>query len=347
MELSYLGATSTIRDLPGGYGAGTWLGGFLFIIKFNGICLRPSIPRPNGNTAIQLKYIDDASKAASINLKKSLIPDTQVRPQPLNLYEASGKIIDPQENVLQHELDRFQIETTKNNFVTNKKKTMVMVFNNAKNYTFNPEFRMGDSETLSVKKELKILGVMVQNDLKWDSQVKQMVGKASAKIWLLRRMKLMGVDENTITEYWKSEGLVHLEYCVPLWAGGINIGQANDLQRTQMRAVAAITGGREDYTMACRFTDLPATDTLENETIWQHALWHYDNLGSTTAWQWTYWQHNILAKDTLVAQHFGSTTFRQHNIAALLLPLAPRHFNTTTLWHSSHFSTTTFWQDNF
>ena len=70
---------------------------------------------------------------------------------------------------------------------------MVMVFNNAKNYTFNPEFRMGDSETLSVKKELKILGVMVQNDLKWDSQVKQMVGKASAKIWLLRRMKLMGV----------------------------------------------------------------------------------------------------------------------------------------------------------
>ena len=97
---------------------------------------------------------------------------------------------------------------------------------------------------------------MVQNDLKWDSQVKQMVGKASAKIWLLRRMKLMGVDENTITEYWKSEGLVHLEYCVPLWAGGINIGQAIDLQRTQMRAVAAITGGREDYTMACQLLGL-------------------------------------------------------------------------------------------
>ena len=95
------------------------------------------------------------------------------------------------------------------------------------------------------------------------------------------------------------------------------------------------------------FSDLPATDNLENATIWQHALWHYDNLGSTTAWQWTYWQHDILAKDTLVAQHFGSTTFRQHNIAALLLPLAPRHFDTTTLWHSSHFSTTTFWQDNF
>ena len=249
MELSYLGATSTTRDLPGGYGAGTWLGGFLFIIKFNGICLRPSIPRPNGNTAIQLKYIDDASKAASINLKKSLIPDTKVRPQPLNFHEASGKIIDPQENVLQHELDRFKIETTQNNFVTNKKKTMV--FNNSKNHTFIPEFQMGDSEALSVKNELKILGVMVQDDLKWDAQIKLMVRKASAKIWLLRRMKQIGVDELTIVSYWKSEGRVHLEHCAPVWSGGINIGQANDLQRTQMRAVAAITGGREDYTMAC------------------------------------------------------------------------------------------------
>ena len=52
MALTYQGATSSTRDMPGGYGAGTWLGGFLFIIKFNGFCLRPAIPRPNGNQAI-------------------------------------------------------------------------------------------------------------------------------------------------------------------------------------------------------------------------------------------------------------------------------------------------------
>ena len=50
MILKYQQAVSTQRSLPGGYGAGTWLGGFLFIIKFNGICLRPPIPRPlSGN----------------------------------------------------------------------------------------------------------------------------------------------------------------------------------------------------------------------------------------------------------------------------------------------------------
>ena len=86
--LKYQQATSTERSLPGGYGAGTWLGGFLFIIKFNGVCLRPPIPRPlSGNKAIQLKFVDDATKAASINLRKSLEPDQNERPFPLKFCE--------------------------------------------------------------------------------------------------------------------------------------------------------------------------------------------------------------------------------------------------------------------
>ena len=56
MVLTYQGARSSKRPLPGGYGAGTLLGGLLFLMKFNGACLRPSIPRPiTGNRTIQLK----------------------------------------------------------------------------------------------------------------------------------------------------------------------------------------------------------------------------------------------------------------------------------------------------
>ena len=157
MTLKYQGATSTSRDLPGGYGAGTWLGGFLFIIKFNGICLRPSIPRPNGNRAIQLKYIDDATKAASINLTNSLIQDPQTRQMPLNYQERTNMMLDPNENVLQQELDRFQSETTEHNFVTNEKKTAVMVFNSSKKYAFAPDFKLGTSEVLNTYKELRNL----------------------------------------------------------------------------------------------------------------------------------------------------------------------------------------------
>ena len=46
MVLTYPGARSSKRLLPGGYGAGTLMGGLLFLIKFNGACLRPPEPRP-------------------------------------------------------------------------------------------------------------------------------------------------------------------------------------------------------------------------------------------------------------------------------------------------------------
>ena len=71
LVLKYQKTEASPRALPGGFGAGTWMGGFLFIVKFNGICLRPPVPRPiSGNAAIQLKFIDDSTKAATINLKE-------------------------------------------------------------------------------------------------------------------------------------------------------------------------------------------------------------------------------------------------------------------------------------
>ena len=224
--LTYQKKKSSSQDLPGGYGAGTWMGGFLFIIKFNGICLRPQIPRPNGNMAIQLKFVDDSSKAASINLKNSLIPDPKTKPFPLNYHERTQMVINPSENLLQLELDRFHKEATENNFVTNKKKTFVMVFNPTKKYAFSPEFRLGDSQILQTTKCHKILGLQIQSDFGWGEQITQMTNKASKTIWLLRRMKQLGIDEATITNYWKSEGRCHLEFCAPVWSGGITVAQS-------------------------------------------------------------------------------------------------------------------------
>ena len=127
-----------------------------------------------------------------------------------------------------------------------------MVFNTTRKYAFPPEFRLGDSDILQTRTEHKILGVKIQNDLKWGAQIDQMTKKASKKIWLLRRMRQLGVDQATVINYWKSEGRCHLEFCAPVWSGGLTVAQARDLTRVQRRAVAAITGDwREDYSAAC------------------------------------------------------------------------------------------------
>ena len=168
-------------------------------------------------------------------------------------------ILDPSENMLQLELDRFFQETQQKHLVANKSKTFVMLFNNSKKYFFPPEFKLGQNssstEYLQVKNSHKILGVFIQNDLRWNSQIEHMIKKASKKIWLLRRMRQVGVDEKTICKYWKAEGLCHLEYCSPVYSGGLTKQQERDLARVHRRAVAAITGQHtrgEEFTVTCR-----------------------------------------------------------------------------------------------
>ena len=241
MILSYMRARSTVKPLPGGVGAGTFMGGLLFIIKFNGACLRPPVPRPiSGNKSMQLKYIDDSAKLASINLKCSLAQDQANRPQPLNYHERNRTVIMPEHNILQHELDRFHRWTIKNKFLVNSSKCYTMQFSRSKKYDFPVEYTIGNSDILQEKKTSKILGIKVQSDLRWGSQVEQMIARASKTTWVIRRMKALGVDRQTLVSFWKAEGRVHLEMAAPVWSSSLTLIQKKSLERCQRVAMAAI-----------------------------------------------------------------------------------------------------------
>ena len=69
-----------------------------------------------------------------------------------------------------------------------------------------------------------------------------MVKKASRTTWVLRRMKSLGVDQETLVAFWKAEGRVHLEFACPVWHSGLTSSQARDLDRAQRMAMAAIAG---------------------------------------------------------------------------------------------------------
>jgi hypothetical protein len=243
MVLSHGGATAAPRDLPGGYGQGTLLGGVLFLVKFNGACLRPAIPRPiSGNSVVKVKYIDDSTQVASVNLAESLVRDPVERPRPLGRQERTQTVLKAEENALQDELDNFDAFARQNKFVVNEKKCFVMKFSRAKSHDFPPEFTVGGSEILQEKTTLKILGIQIQSNLRWDAQVAQMVGRATRTIWALRRMKALGVDQATLVQFWCSEGRVHLEAACQVWNGAITAAQSRALSRVQRVAMAAISG---------------------------------------------------------------------------------------------------------
>ena len=110
MIIKFRGASSSVKSLPGSSPQGVFLGCFLFMIKFNGALLRPSVPRPfplpspimkSKATSCTVKYIDDATQACAINLRDALLPDHIVRPRPLNYRERTSHILNPLHNQLQ------------------------------------------------------------------------------------------------------------------------------------------------------------------------------------------------------------------------------------------------------
>ena len=178
MVLTYQQARSIQKPLPGGFPAGAFLGGLFFIVKFNGACLRPPIPRQfSGNKAIQLKYIDDSSKAASVNLKRSLTKYPVERPQPFNFHERFGTVLKPEENILQIELEKFHTWTLENKLLANTKKCFTMQFSCSRMFYFPLEFTLGNSEFLEENKSMNILGLMIQSNLGWDSTKKKWLGE--------------------------------------------------------------------------------------------------------------------------------------------------------------------------
>ena len=120
--------------------------------------------------------------------------------------------------------------------------------------------RANDKDNRQVRSSLKLLGIIVQEDLRWGEQVALMTKKASRKIWVMRRMKNLGLDEKTISGFWKAEGRVHLEAASVVWGSSLTVHQAQHLQRVEHRAVAAFSEKMEDPKISCQRLELEPLD---------------------------------------------------------------------------------------
>ena len=135
MILSYNGEQSAQKWLPGGGPQGAYLGGLIFIIKYNGALLRPLIPRhiqdhgsKSKSKSVAVKFVDDGTVAVSVNLKSSIVPDPVVRPRPLNYHERTGHVLPVEQNLLQSYVSEAEQFTSDNIMVINKQKTKIIGF---------------------------------------------------------------------------------------------------------------------------------------------------------------------------------------------------------------------------
>ena len=86
----------------------------------------------------------------------------------------------------------------------------------------------------------KVLGLVIQNDLKWNDHIESVVSKASKRLYIIRTLRRGGVPaEDLLTIYFALIRSV-LEYCCVVWHHSIPLYLDNEVERVQRRALRII-----------------------------------------------------------------------------------------------------------
>ena len=255
MMLTFRGAVSSSQALPAGIPQGAYLGGLIFIIKFNGAFLRPNIPRNSllhSSKSEEVKYIDDGSVAVSVDLRKVLVPDSTIRPRPWSFHERTGHALPPENNLLQKYVRDAEIFTRENKMLLNKKKTDAMIFTFSRKMDFPPEISFLDGTLLATVEEKMLLGVIISSDLKWAKNTAFICTKARQKLWILKRMLSFNFTYQDLFDVYQKEVRSILEYAAPVWHSGLTRKQTSEIEAVQKLAFKIILGPLySTYQSAC------------------------------------------------------------------------------------------------
>ena len=217
------GAFSSKNIIKYGVPQGSILGPLLFLIYINDLpgCLSHSVPN---------MYADDT------NISSSNIDIAQV------------------EHVLNQDLSQLQIWLQCNHLSLNVVKTEYMIIGSkAKiaNLTSELNVNIGGFKLKRVTKT-KSLGVIIDENLNWQTHIDYTCKKALKGLGILRRVRDL-TPASTLNDIYSSIIQPHFDYCSTVW-DCCNKGSKDKLQRLQNRAARIIT--RAGY-------DVRSTDILE------------------------------------------------------------------------------------
>ena len=122
----------------------------------------------------------------------------------------------------------------------NETKANVMLFNTAKKWTFPPDVHFQNGSQLDVVHKVKLVGIIITNDLRWEENTNYLCGKARQKLRVLRRMKSLNLTVSQMLDIYFKEIRAILEMCVPVWHTGLTKKQTRNIEQIQKIAFRII-----------------------------------------------------------------------------------------------------------
>ena len=134
-------------------------------------------------------------------------------------------------------VDEFLSFTKDSKFVIYEDKCEAMMINFSKSKSFSLNISRGESDIIKEVSHTKLLGLIIQSDLKWNLNTDYMFKKASSKLWLLRRLKALDIEHQILTDFYVKEIRSLLEHAVPVWYSSITSEQSRQIENKRSSAM--------------------------------------------------------------------------------------------------------------
>ena len=152
-------------------------------------------------------------------------------------YSYSG---DPTE-VLQTALSIEESETVKDKMLINANKCSVITWNFSKRNS-PPENLILNNNFLPSLSKIKLLGVIITDDLKWSENTMHICDKVNRKLFILCLLKQFGFSKDELIIAWTTIIRPITEYAAPLWHSGLTETDCKKIEKLQKKALGIILG---------------------------------------------------------------------------------------------------------
>ena len=143
----------------------------------------------------RITFFDDLTVLEKVNLLVVGLASFNYHATVPSDIPTHNQLIPPEHLKSQEYITKILEWTNKQKMILNQKNTKVIIFNFTNKYQFTTKLKM-NNEYLEVVNQAKLMGVIITNDLKWDSNTQYLVKKANSRMELLR--KVAGLVEDDI-----------------------------------------------------------------------------------------------------------------------------------------------------
>ena len=198
------GSTSSFINISSGVPQGAILSPYFFASHMGSL-------KPASNQTTMIKFADDVVIAVPFLDTQSI------------------------ERLCEEEFDNMRHWCKHNGLFLNEKKTRIMLIDKTKS---GQNFSIAGIQLIH---EMKILGVVIQEDLKWDAHINHICKLASRRVYLLKVLKQMPIPACDLVQIYKAYIQSILEYNSPLFVGASKRCCSN-LERIRKRCHRIICG---------------------------------------------------------------------------------------------------------